>query len=58
VACYARQEEKLTDDERERRLRVADELLARPQSRPQSDVEQELRELKRARRVGWRRADG
>jgi predicted transcriptional regulator len=58
VACYARQEEKLTDDERERRLRVADELLAHPQTRPQSDVDEELREVRRARRAGWGRADG
>ena len=55
VAAYANREEKLDDAERARRLRVLDELMAQPPTRPQRDVEKELRELRRARRVGWRR---
>jgi hypothetical protein len=55
VAAYARQEEKLDDGERARRLRVLDELAARSATRPQVEVDAELREIRRARRVGWRR---
>jgi hypothetical protein len=55
VAAYARQEEKLGDEERTRRLQVLDELMARPPTRAQVAVDEELRELRRGRRVGWRR---
>ena len=55
VAAYAVQEEKLTDAEQSRRVRVLDALLARPRTRPQADVDTELREIRRARRTGWRR---
>lgn len=55
VAVYGAQEEKLDDAERDRRLRLIDELMALPPTRPQGEVKKELRELRRARRVGWRR---
>ena len=55
VAVYARQEDKLDDADRARRLRVLDEVMARPRTRPQAEVDKELREIRRARRVGWRR---
>lgn len=55
VAVYARQEDKLDKDERVRRLRVLDDLAARPGTRRQVDVDKELREIRRARQVGWRR---
>ena len=55
VAAYAMQEEKLTEDERTRRLRVLDDVAARPRTRAQADVDRELQEIRRARRVGWRR---
>jgi Ribbon-helix-helix protein, copG family len=55
VAAYARQEDRLDDAERERRLRVLDDLTARPRTRPQAEVDQELREIRRTRRAGWRR---
>jgi Ribbon-helix-helix protein, copG family len=55
VAAYAGQEEKLTDAERNRRLRALDDLSVRPRTRPQAQVDNELRELRRARRTGWRR---
>ena len=55
VAAYASQEEKLDDAERARRLRVLDDLMARPRTRPQVQVDDDLREIRRARRVGWRR---
>ena len=55
VAAYAGQEEKLTDSERTRRLRLLDDLSSRPATRPQAQVETELRALRRGRRSGWRR---
>ena len=55
VAAYARQEDLLEDEERARRLRVLDGLMVEPRTRPQVEVEQELREIRRTRRVGWRR---
>jgi predicted transcriptional regulator len=54
VAAYALQEEKLSEAERTRRMRVLDNLLTRPRTRPQADVDKELREIRRARRAGWR----
>ena len=55
VAVYAAQEDKLDAAERARRLRVLDTLMAQPPTRPRRDVEEELRAIRRARRVGWRR---
>ena len=55
VAAYARHEDKLDEAERARRLRVLDDLMRRPRTRPQIEVERELREIRRARRSGWRR---
>lgn len=55
VAAYASQEEQLSDEERARKLGVIDDLMSRPPTRPQTEVHEELREIRRARRVGWRR---
>jgi hypothetical protein len=55
VAAYARQEEKLGHEDRARKLRLLDDLKTRPRTRPRSQVEEELREIRRARRLGWRR---
>ena len=55
VAAYARQEDTLDAAERARRLRVLDDLMRRPGTRPQVEVDRELREIRRARRSGWRR---
>jgi hypothetical protein len=55
VTAYAAQEEKLADAERARRIQVIDALLAQPRTRPQVEVERELRDLRRSRRLGWRR---
>ena len=55
VAAYAGQEEKLSHEERARRLRVLEDLMARPPTRPQVEVDRELRAIRRARRAGWRR---
>jgi predicted DNA-binding protein len=55
VAVYVRQEETLDDTERVRRLRVLDHVMARPRTRPQAEVDRELREIRRSRRAGWQR---
>ena len=46
---------RLSESERLRMLRVLDEIMARPPSRPAKDVDRELREIRRARRSGGRR---
>ena len=55
IALYARQEDRLTDEERRRRLDVLDAVLALPATRAQADVDAELRDIRHARRTGWRR---
>jgi predicted transcriptional regulator len=58
IAAYARQEERLTDQDRARKLAVLDELLARPRTRPSSEVDAELEDIRRSRSRGWRRRSG
>jgi predicted transcriptional regulator len=54
VAHYAAREEKLTPDQRERKLQVIDELMQRAAAEPggktAADVDRELRDVRRARR--------
>jgi predicted transcriptional regulator len=56
IAIYARQEERLTDEERSRRLQVLAELMGRPPTRPQAEVDAELKDIRKSRRTGWRRS--
>ncbi len=53
VAHYAAKEDKLTDEERERKLRILRELGSQLPTRPQEEVDRELRDLRRSRRTGW-----
>ena len=53
VAHYAEKEDKLTDAEREHKLRVLRELGSQLPTRPVADVTRELGELRRSRRAGW-----
>lgn len=46
---------KLSESERLRMLAVIDEIAKRPPTRPQSEVDAELKEIRRARRQGGRR---
>ena len=55
IAEYAARDEKLTDADRARKLQVLEELAAFPATRGQAAVDRELREVRRARRAGWRR---
>jgi len=49
--------EKLNDSERTRQLRTLDEWMAQMPSKPESDVEHELRDIRQSRRAGGRRTD-
>ncbi|HET9266822.1 MAG TPA: hypothetical protein VFO31_01610 [Vicinamibacterales bacterium] len=55
IAEYGAREERLPDEERERRLAVLRELAALPPSRSKASVERELRDVKQSRRTGWAR---
>ena len=46
---------RLSEEEKQRMLRALDEFAKRPPTRPQSEVETELKEIRRARRHGGRR---
>jgi hypothetical protein len=54
IAVYAAQGQKLSAQERERKLQVLDQLTKRPATRTEHAVEAELQELRRSRRAGWR----
>ena len=54
VAHYAAREDKLSDEERDRILKVIDYIKALPPSGPHSDAVREIREIRRSRRTGWR----
>jgi predicted DNA-binding protein len=54
VAVYAREEERLTEQERDRRLRILDEFAATADARSAADVDKELGDIRRSRRSGWR----
>jgi hypothetical protein len=56
VARYAAEEDRLSDAEREHLLRVLRQIGKRPATRPQAQVDRELREIRRSRRIGWRPA--
>ena len=54
VAKYAAAEDELSDEERERILKVVDYIKTLPASGSQADAEREKREIRRSRRAGWR----
>jgi predicted transcriptional regulator len=55
IAEYGAREDRLPDEERERRLAVIRELTAQPPTRSKVEVDRELRDVKRTRRTGWSR---
>jgi predicted transcriptional regulator len=55
VAEYAARAGRLTEAERRIMLRAVDRIIGQPPTRPQADVDRELREIRRARRAGGRR---
>jgi predicted transcriptional regulator len=46
---------RLNESEKRRMLRIIDAIAERPPTRPQSEVDAELKEIRRARRHGGRR---
>jgi DNA helicase HerA-like ATPase len=54
IAHYAAQEDRLSDEERDRMLKVIDRAMKLPPSRSQAEVDRELREIRHSRRIGWR----
>ena len=55
IAEYSAREDRLPDEERERRLAVIRELTTRPPTRSKAEVDRELRDIRRTRRTGWAR---
>jgi len=45
----------LSESERQRKLRILEKLMAQGPTRPQSEVDAELREIREVRRLGGRR---
>jgi hypothetical protein len=56
VKDYEARAERLSDEERDRMLEVLARIGKEPPTRPQSEVDAELREIRRARRRWGRRA--
>ncbi|MEO5926910.1 MAG: ribbon-helix-helix protein, CopG family [Bryobacteraceae bacterium] len=54
IQDYSGKEIRMSEEERQRKLRVIDEMMSRPPTRSQADVDKELAELRRARRHGGR----
>ena len=54
IARYAAEEDKLSDEERERILKAIDRIMQLPPSGSHEDAEREIREIRRSRRTGWR----
>jgi predicted transcriptional regulator len=55
VQEYYERTGRLSEAEKQRMLRVLDEMMSRPPTRPQEEVDKELRAIRRARRGGGRR---
>jgi hypothetical protein len=54
VAEYAARAGRLTEAERRRMLKVVDDMMQRPRSRPQADADREIRNIRRVRRTPGR----
>ncbi len=48
---YSERSERLSDEERDRMLAVIDRMAARPPTRPQSEVDAEIAEIREVRRL-------
>ena len=55
IRQYEAKSDRLSETERRRLLKIAEEILNKPPTRPQAEVDRELRELRDSRRRGWRR---
>lgn len=57
VKDYESRSDKLSDEERQRMLDALDRIMKQPPTRPEADVDAELREIRTARRR-WGRGRG
>jgi predicted transcriptional regulator len=55
VREYAARADRLTEEERLRALAILDEIMARPPTRTQEEVDREIEEIRQVRRLGGRR---
>jgi hypothetical protein len=55
IAEYGAREDKLPEDERKRRLAVIRDLTGQLPTRARAEVDRELSDLRRTRRIGWAR---
>lgn len=58
IRTYGESLGKLSDEEQERMLAVFDDVVGRIPQRPADEVDEELSELRRARRLGGRPGSG
>ena len=58
VAVYAAHGQKLSAQERERKLQLLDQLTRQSITRSSHEVDAELHDLRRSRRAGWHRRSG
>lgn len=56
IQDYHSRTDRLSEAERQRMLRAVDELMAKPPTRSQREVDRELRQIRETRRHGWRRS--
>ncbi|HYR84281.1 MAG TPA: ribbon-helix-helix protein, CopG family [Terriglobia bacterium] len=55
IQDYAKRGERLSDEERQRMLKVLDRMVARRPTRRRAEVDAEIAEIRAARRTGGRR---
>ena len=53
IKDYEARSDRLSQEERRRLLAVMDRIMKMPPTRPQAEVDAELREIRRSRRRGW-----
>ena len=56
IAEFHARRDRLSEAERLEKLRIIAEIKKRPPTRPQNEVDRELRELRESRRRGWSRS--
>ncbi len=56
IRDYHSRSDRLSEAERQRMLRAVDELMAKPPTRSQREVDRELRKIGEFRQIGWQRS--
>jgi predicted transcriptional regulator len=55
IADYHAKGDRMSEAERLRKVQFLKEYMAQPPTRTQTEVDRELREIRRSRRTGWQR---